>query len=173
MDTLTAAPAAPKRLIWRLKKGLDRRFRSGHPWVYSNELQASPKGVPCGAVVEMHDAGGAFLAFGYAHPQSLISFRTLSREAADTELLSPKWFSKKFGEALALPRILAERRALFAFVSEDDGIPGLIVDRYLLSEPSSDIVWRAGPRQESAEALRRLSKLCAPWNPKHASSYAT
>src|SRR5689334_3484300 len=67
--------------IWRLKPGADRRFRAGHPWVYSNELAASPKGLEPGALVELHDAKGQFLARGYGNPASLIAFRALSRDA--------------------------------------------------------------------------------------------
>src|SRR4051812_9025604 len=71
--------------IWQLRKGMDRRFRMGHPWVYSNELTVSPKGIEPGAAVELRDHTGKFLARGYGNPNSLISFRALSRnpEIAD------------------------------------------------------------------------------------------
>src|SRR4051812_4404028 len=65
--------------IWRLRRGLDRRFRSGHPWVYSNELSESPKGIDPGALVELRDSTDKFLARGYGNPKSLIAFRALSR----------------------------------------------------------------------------------------------
>src|SRR4051812_19618884 len=75
---------ASKAPIWRLRSGQDKRFRSGHPWVYSNELSASPKGLEPGAPVELHDAGGKFLARGYGNPHSLIAFRALSRDPEET-----------------------------------------------------------------------------------------
>src|SRR6187551_831403 len=75
--------------IWRLQSGLDRRFKTGHPWVYSNELQGSPKGITPGDPIELHDAGGKFLARGYGNPASLIAFRLLTRDPAFTDPMSP------------------------------------------------------------------------------------
>src|SRR4051812_18587015 len=66
--------------VWRMKSQADRRFRSGHPWVYSNELQSSPKGIEPGALIELQDASGKFLARGMGNPSSLIAFRVLSRD---------------------------------------------------------------------------------------------
>src|SRR5690348_13795410 len=66
--------------IWRMRAKAEQRFRSGHPWVYSNELQESPKGISPGDPIELHDAGGKFLARGYGNPNSLIAFRALSRD---------------------------------------------------------------------------------------------
>src|SRR5215208_2607896 len=68
------------QVIWRLSAGADRRFRAGHPWVYSNELSKSPKGIEPGAPVELQDASGKFLARGYGNPHSLIAFRAVTRD---------------------------------------------------------------------------------------------
>src|SRR5579884_2855182 len=66
---------------WKLKKGMDRRFRAGHPWVYSNELAESPKGITPGELIRLQDAAGNLLALGYGNPKSLIAFRALARGA--------------------------------------------------------------------------------------------
>ena len=71
--------------IWRLKRGSDRRVRAGHPWIYSNELQESPKGTAPGEKITLMDAGGKFLAHGYGNPASLIAFRVVSRTEEDTD----------------------------------------------------------------------------------------
>ncbi len=126
--------------VWRLRRGMDRRFRSGHPWVYSNELMESPKGLEAGAPVELQDAGGRFLARGYGNPHSLIAFRSLSRDEAQTDT----------GSVEALGRVLAQAGQLRAQLGlsdfshrlcfgEADGIPGLVIDRYLLDQPSSSV----------------------------------
>ena len=120
--------------VWRLKSQADRRFRAGHPWVYSNELQVSPKGLAPGALVELQDAGGKFLARGYGNPVSLIAFRALSR---DPELARPDTVDsllvtlRHAGHARrALGMDEASHRLCFG---EADGLPGLVIDRFVLA----------------------------------------
>jgi 23S rRNA (cytosine1962-C5)-methyltransferase len=122
---------------WRLKSKEERRFKQGHPWVYSNELQESPKGVQLGEWVELRDAGGAFLAFGFGNPHSLIAFRTLSRK--------PLFDSKEVDEHKVdahiqklLDQALTHRLDWFQpdqsfrwIYGEVDSLPGLVVDRFV------------------------------------------
>jgi len=67
--------------VWKVKKGSDIRIRSGHPWVFSNELTDSPKSVQPGEPVELTDMKGNFLARGYGNPGSLIAFRAMVFES--------------------------------------------------------------------------------------------
>jgi len=127
-------PMTQKKKVWRLKSGADRRFRAGHPWIYSNELLESPKGIAPGEEIELQDAGGKFLAHGYGNPSSLIAFRTVTRDSTNSEPLSAAALAQTFTNAKAL-RILAglkdaSHRLCFG---EADRLPGLIIDRYLLS----------------------------------------
>src|SRR6185437_16881213 len=80
--------------VWKLKKGMDRRFRGGHPWVYSNELSESPKGIKPGESIRLQDAAGQVLALGYGNPSSLIAFRALVRGPEAAENIDP--FSIEF-----------------------------------------------------------------------------
>jgi 23S rRNA (cytosine1962-C5)-methyltransferase len=144
------------RVIWRLKAGMDRRFRAGHPWVYSNELQGSPKGIQPGDPIELHDAGGKFLARGYGSPVSLIAFRALSRDPDFTEPASPAGLHRTLARAAHLRESLglayASHRLCFG---EADGLPGLVVDRYRLSGGSDVLVAQA----HTAGAERMLGAL--------------
>ena len=118
-------------VIWNLKKGADRRFRSGHPWVFSNELQTSPKGLDPGAPVELRDAGGKFMAWGYGNPQSLIAFRAVSRNPEEADALDASGLARKIESARQLRTRLGFGEASCRMVyGEADGLPGLIVDRY-------------------------------------------
>lgn len=121
--------------VWRLSAKSDQRFRSGHPWVYSNELQESPKGIELGAPVELQDAGGKFLARGYGNPQSLIAFRALTRQQEIVNPLAPEELTKALKRALSV-RLRAgmgdySYRLCFG---EADSLPGLIIDRYKVAE---------------------------------------
>jgi 23S rRNA (cytosine1962-C5)-methyltransferase len=126
------------KAVWRLKKGMDRRFRSGHPWVYSNELGESPKGIEPGAPIELQDPGGSFLAYGYGNPKSLIAFRTLTRKKEDASLnnlFSTEFLAKKLlaAHALRLRQGLTPWSYRLCY-GEGDFVPGLIIDRFRTEE---------------------------------------
>ena len=124
-------PQKSEVTVWRLRRGMDRRFRSGHPWIYSNELMESPQGIQPGQLIELCDAGGKFLARGFGNPHSLIAFRCLSRNPEELDPASPARIVEKLLKAQA-QRILSgwtEGSYRLCFGEADD-LPGLIVDRY-------------------------------------------
>lgn len=130
----TVRVMSSKRIVWRLRAGADKRFRSGHPWVYSNELQESPKGTDPGAPVELQDAGGKFLARGYGNPHSLIAFRAVSRDPAVEDPLSEERLAELLNGAASMRESVGlgqvSHRLCFG---ENDGIPGLVIDRFWLA----------------------------------------
>ena len=118
--------------IWRVKKGLDGKVRARHPWVFSNDLMFSPKGVLPGDPVELQDEKGNFLARGYGNPNSQIAFRALSFEKKIESPQSLEHIQRKIVRAwkARVDRgFCASYRIVF---SEADELPGLILDRYLL-----------------------------------------
>ena len=117
---------------WMLKKGSEKKFRSGHPWVFSSELAQSPKSVEPGGLIELRDFQGTALAVGYGHPNSMISFRTLSLDAK--EAIDTPFFERRFAKAFRarMKAGVGEHSHRFIF-AEGDFIPGLIIDRFLLT----------------------------------------
>lgn len=140
------------KTIWRLKTGQERRFRAGHPWVYSNEIQSSPAGVGAGEPVELHDASGKFLARGYGNPHSLICFRSLSRDSEDLAPWDGVSLQRKLFQALRIRQRLGmlgtSCRILFG---EADGFPGLILDRYVSEQQEQ--IWVFQPQTAGADRL--------------------
>lgn len=122
--------------IWHLKKGSERKFRFGHPWVFSSELALSPKGIQPGEVIELRDHQGGFLARGYGHPNSQISFRALTldgRIAIDTA-----FFIEALSRAARLRELAGvDRQSHRLCFAEGDYLPGLVIDRYFLA-PSAE-----------------------------------
>ncbi|MBS1958622.1 MAG: class I SAM-dependent rRNA methyltransferase [Bdellovibrionales bacterium] len=122
---------------WRLQNKHERRFKQGHPWVYSNELQESPKGVTAGEIVELCDSGGKFLAYGIANSASLIAFRVLSRVQTESELfaeskITPAFFLARFKTAMNFRHSWFAAEQSFRLVyGEVDSCPGLVIDRYV------------------------------------------
>lgn len=126
----------PAATVWRLRAGVERKFAKGHPWVFSNDLDQSPKGLPPGALVELRDSRDSFLALGYGNPATLISFRTLSREPVKSlvTLMEAKLdAAATLRNAAGVDRF--SHRLLFG---EADGVPGLIVDRYLVIKDNTE-----------------------------------
>ncbi|MBU6153704.1 MAG: hypothetical protein KGP28_05320 [Bdellovibrionales bacterium] len=129
----------------RLRAKEERRFRSGHPWVFSNELQESPKNLVMGEVVELQDAGGRFLAFGFGNPHSLISFRELSRENDSSffseGLVNAGFFSRHFERARQFRRSwFSADQSHRMIYGEADGLSGLIIDRFCGESGFVDVI---------------------------------
>lgn len=114
----------------RLKPKHDRRVASGHPWVFSNEIDGDVALLPPGGVVDVFDAKGKFLGRGYANPRSLITVRILSRRRRE-DLDTVPFYAMRLREALALREALyPDRRSYRVVFGESDGLPGLVIDRY-------------------------------------------
>ncbi|RII27369.1 MAG: rRNA large subunit methyltransferase I [Geobacter sp.] len=112
-----------------LGKGEDRRIRSGHPWVFSNEIRELQGDKQPGCTAEIYDAGGGFIGTGYYNPHSLIAARLLSRERTDID--SSPFFRERLEKALACRRELYPEMTSYRLVhGEGDFLPGLVVDRY-------------------------------------------
>ncbi|MDX1823995.1 MAG: class I SAM-dependent rRNA methyltransferase [Thiohalomonadales bacterium] len=115
----------------RLKKHEDRRLRTGHAWVYSNEVDV--KQTPLadfepGDVVQIQDARGKTLGMAYVNPATLICARLYSRRL--NQPLDQAFFIKRLRQALALRELVFSRPFYRLVYGESDGLPGLVVDRF-------------------------------------------
>ena len=114
----------------RLHPKQDRRLKSGHPWVFSNELATTPehRHWDRGGLVRIEgDDGWRYGTFMF-NPHSLIAARRLDLDPCAT--IDGSWVHARLAEAVALrARITpgAHHRLVHA---EADRLPGLIIDRY-------------------------------------------
>jgi 23S rRNA (cytosine1962-C5)-methyltransferase len=111
-----------------LKKNEERRLKTGHLWVFSNEI-LDIEGEPVnGAFVDIFDSRNNFLGAGFYNHSSLIAVRILSYEKLDdlSEL-----FRERLLRAFSLRESTYPERNSFRMVfSESDFLPGLIIDKY-------------------------------------------
>jgi 23S rRNA (cytosine1962-C5)-methyltransferase len=114
-----------------LKKGKEKAILHRHPWVFSGAIE-QVKGKPVnGDVVQLTDAKGAFLAYGFYNDQSRVAIRLL--EWDESTLINDAWYRGKIKQAVEnRAHLLADKntntcRLIF---SEADYLPGLIVDKY-------------------------------------------
>lgn len=127
--TTTAAMTSPlpfARLT--LKRHEDRRILAGHPWAFSNEIRDITGAPGIGDIVELRDAGGSSLGFGFYHPHSLIAFRLLSATPME---MDAGFFGARLASALELRERLFPGATFYRLVhGEGDFLPGLVIDRF-------------------------------------------
>ncbi len=109
----------------------DARLRSGHPWIFSNEVAPFGDRAPTfepGELVRVVDARGRAVGIAYYNPHTLIAARLLSRDARP---IDRDFFLTRLAAALRLrERHFPGSSAYRLVFSEADGLPGLVVDRY-------------------------------------------
>ncbi|MFZ2315934.1 MAG: class I SAM-dependent rRNA methyltransferase [Gammaproteobacteria bacterium] len=114
-----------------LKKDQDRRIRTGHPWIFSNEinLALTPiKGLTAGDLVTVLSPEKKVMGVAYVNPHSLISARIFSRNP--NEELNLDFFKKQVEQAFVMRERLFDKPYYRLIFGEADGLPGLIVDRF-------------------------------------------
>lgn len=114
--------------ILRLKKNEDRRLRSGHLWIYSNEVANSLTDFTPGELVIVEASNNKTLGVAYVNPHSLICARLISHDPKiilDETLLKNRLYA-----ALQLRETIFDKPFYRLVFAESDNLPGLIVDRY-------------------------------------------
>lgn len=124
----TADAEAPMRI--RLQPKRHRRVKTGHPWIYSNEIEltADAKALPPGTVVAFENAGRETIGVGFFNPKPLVVGRMLSLEA--DARIDQAFFEDRIRRALALRDRLFPEPFYRLIHAEADRMPGMVVDRY-------------------------------------------
>lgn len=141
----------------RLRRDVARAVRAGHPWVYAEAI-AAPRDLPAGAIVDLLDPAGRFLARGVWDPDSPIAFRVWTLDPDEPVTAG------RVAERVAAAA--ARRDALMAAGDTDccrlvhgeaDRLPGVVCDRYGdAAVLRFDGAGSAALRPWVVEAVRRL-----------------
>jgi 23S rRNA (cytosine1962-C5)-methyltransferase len=113
-----------------LLPGGHRRAESGHPWIYSNEVEmdAAAKALPPGSLVTVKRADGRALGVAMFNPHTLLAARLLDRDAA--QVIGRRFLRRRLERALRLRERLYRAPYYRLVHAEADGLPGLVVDRF-------------------------------------------
>jgi 23S rRNA (cytosine1962-C5)-methyltransferase len=116
--------------VVRLKPNRDKPVRQGHPWIFSGAIEHIPPAAADGAIVDVAAADGRWLARGYLNRRSQIQVRMLTwvQEAIDES-----FWRNRLAAAIAVRATLPEMdgtNAVRLVNAENDGLPGLTVDRF-------------------------------------------
>ncbi|NFV80957.1 class I SAM-dependent rRNA methyltransferase [Magnetospirillum aberrantis] len=155
-----AADIAAARPLVRFAKGRARRFRGGHPWAFSNEIEMTPelKALPPGSLVTLVDAGDEKLGVATFNPHSLIAARVLDRDWS--RVVDAAFLAERLRRAVDLRGMLFDGPYYRLIHSEADCLPGLVVDRY--GDVLSVQVNTAGMERLTPLLLDALAEVLAP-----------
>lgn len=115
----------------RVKKKRVGPVKGRHPWIFSGALVSVPDGIAAGTPVKILDNEGKFLALGYFNSYSQIAVRLWSFD--ENEAIDNSFFKKRFIQADSIRQKLLAGTGTNGYRlvnSENDFLPGLIVDRY-------------------------------------------
>ncbi|MEM1332132.1 MAG: class I SAM-dependent rRNA methyltransferase [Actinomycetota bacterium] len=133
LDELSLPAPGDRRLAVRVTPDALRRIRGGHPWVFDGSIEsASFDGAP-GDLAVVFDRDRKFAAIGLWDPDSPIRLKILHHGRPTT--IDGAWFTERIATAHARRSPLWARRERaelgYRVVNgENDGLPGLVVDRY-------------------------------------------
>ncbi len=123
--------SSQRRIALRVSAAAERAIRGGHPWLFAQAIERQSHGGQPGDLAVVFDRKGRFLAIGLYDPTAPIRVRLL--HAGEPTTIDDAWFQAQLAAAIS------HRRALMAdphttgyrlVHGENDGLPGLVVDRY-------------------------------------------
>lgn len=119
-----------QRIALRITAPGERALKQGHPWVFDQSInEQSHEGAP-GDLAVIFDDKRRFLAIGLYDPTSTIRVRILQKIKPAT--IDAKWFQEKIktADAIRVPLKKQETNGYRLIHGENDGLPGLVIDRY-------------------------------------------
>ncbi len=116
--------------VVRLKPNRDKPVRQGHPWIFSGAIEHIPPAAADGDIVDVTTADGRWLARGYLNRRSQIQVRLLTwvQEPIDEAFWRGR-LATAIATRAAIPD-MDDTNALRLVNAENDGLPGLTVDRF-------------------------------------------
>ncbi len=111
-----------------LKRDRGKPVQQRHPWVFSGAIARLESDAPNGALVQVVDHQGSYLATGYLNRRSQIVVRLLTWDVE--ERVDAAFWRGRLERAIGARRLPAGSNSCRLVYAESDGLPGLIVDRY-------------------------------------------
>ena len=107
-----------------------RALKSGHPWVYGEEVNSVTGTPENGGIVDVYNAKGKWQGAGFYNDHSKIRVRILSTNTNDR--FDDAYWRRKLQWAVDYRKTVmgADFRCCRLIFGEADGFPGLTVDRF-------------------------------------------
>ena len=113
-----------------LKKGKEKAAWQRHPWIFSGAIEKINGNPENGALVDVLDSKGYFLARAFYNNHSRVALRLLEWDS--TKEIDESWFREKITTAVqSRVHLLTEDTNTCRLIfSESDFLPGIIVDKF-------------------------------------------
>lgn len=114
----------------QISKGLQKKIRGGYPWVFKYQILNGPIRGTAGDLGVIYDSDNRFLAVGLVDPEDEICFRVLQRGNPTT--INESFWEERFKRAVSIRESLKDfqTNGYRVLNGENDGFPGLVLDRY-------------------------------------------
>ena len=126
---------SPSRIALRVTPDAQRRIRAGHPWLYDGSIRSASRDGAPGDLAVVFDDDRRFVAVGLWDPASPIRLKVLHQ--GKPVQIDETWFRAALQRSFDVRRPLAETAgtadattAYRLVHGENDGLPGLVLDRY-------------------------------------------
>lgn len=131
-DRLAAvSPPSERRMAVRVSPDALRQIRGGHPWVFDGSIRSLSHEGETGDLAVVFDDDRRFAAIGLFDPDSPIRVRIV--HAGRPQTIDRSFWDERIGVALDRRRSLTDDDSTTGYRcvhGENDGLPGLVVDRY-------------------------------------------
>lgn len=126
----SSVPDSPKQLRLRVTAAAESAIRSGHPWVFSESIRSQNREGRAGEFAVIYDRADRFLAIGLFDPDSPLRVRVLHQ--GKPARIDAAWWRSQFRTAVERRHHVfdAQTTGYRCIHGENDGWPGLVLDRY-------------------------------------------
>ena len=141
----------------------EKRVGKGHIWIFSNEVETIDKTIEAGSICRVVNSEDRFVDYAFFNPHSLITARLLKYK--EPNFNEDDYISKKLNGALKYRLSIGVNKSGRVFFGESDGIPGLVVDRYMNPEDKSYLVvemFSAGADKMTEGIIKHLTEIFKP-----------
>ena len=111
-----------------LNRKISNRVVSGHPWIFSNEIDLMDDELEAGDIADVYTHDHKFVGRGYFNPVSRIPIRLLTRNKA--EEINAAFFHRRILEAWEYRKKIGYTENCRLIFGEADGMPQLIIDKF-------------------------------------------
>ena len=133
--TLSHIPGpSAQNIAVRVTPEAERSLRHGHPWLFDRAIKQQSRDGRSGDLAVIFDRKRRFLAVGLYDPHSSLRVRILNH--GEPAAIDRDWFRARLASAAQLRAPLLEQPPEAATTGfrlvhgENDGLPGLVIDRY-------------------------------------------
>lgn len=111
-----------------LYKGRGKRVESGHPWIYTDEIEQYDGDYVNGDIIEVYNFRGEFIGKGYINDVSKIAIRIMTRDI--NEEIDEDFFRRRLSQAWDYRKKVIDTSSCRFVFGEADFLPGLTIDKF-------------------------------------------